>query len=201
MRKLLQSICCGLFLWHATLMYAQTTPAIQLQPLIQTRGIELTAASLVQYAGQGDWVTMQLLLNLGVSMNAVDDARQVTALHAAASQGHDKVVKELLALSVAVDAQDVCGNTALVNAAYARQAAVVGMLLRTHAVEVNHQPRCGLTPLIAAIYGGDINIVRQLLDAKANPNLVDKYGTSPLQAARLKKRMDFVPLLEAVGKP
>ena len=187
----------GFLFFFASAAYANND---QIKQSLLTRGVEVTVASLVQHAGQGDWTTVQALLRAGVSVNGVEPVRKQTALHAAASQGHERIVKELIQLQALPDLQDDCGNTALVNAAYSGRLAVVSVLLQTGQVNVDHQAQCGMTPLIAAIYGGDMASIRALLAAKANPLLASSQGYTPIQAAQFKKRPDMLALLDSAAR-
>ena len=177
---------------------AQTLTANQAQQSLRMREIEVNAASLVQYAGQGDWTTVQLLVQAGVSVIEPESVKGQTALHAAAAQGHDRMASEMLRLGIKPDAQDTCGSTPIINAAYAGRSSMVSLLLQNlGSLQVNHVAKCGLTPLIAAVLSGDARTVRVLLDANADTRLSDVHGITPVMAAQRKKRDDIVNLLTA----
>lgn len=194
LRRILLSLTC------ATFLSAGAYASDQNKQSLLNRGIDISAGSLVQHAGQGDWITVQSLLRAGVLIDEPEPLRQQTALHAAAAQGHDRLLRELIQLKARPDMQDDCGNTALINAAYQGRLSTLIALLQTGEVRVNHGARCGMTPLIAAIYAGDLPSIRALLDAQANPRQASLQGVTPLQAAQLKKRSDIQALLEAAAK-
>lgn len=69
-------------------------------------------------------------------------------------------------------------------------------------MNVNHTNICGWTPLLEAVILQDespaqIEIVRLLLEAGADPTMVDQWGVSPLQHARDKGSVAIAALLEA----
>lgn len=87
---------------------------------------------LAQAVHQGDVACLQLLVSMGVSINAPDfDAR--TALHLAAAVGDDTVGKYLISALADVGAQDRWGRTALDEAIDASNVAMVQLLMRSSA--------------------------------------------------------------------
>jgi ankyrin repeat protein len=55
------------------------------------------------------------------------------------------------------------------------------------------------SPLYQASYGGHINIVRMLLDAGADPNLLQGEGVTPLVEAVRKQNIEIIKLLLVHG--
>lgn len=79
---------------------------------------------------------------------------------------------------------------------------VVRYLAQETDVNVNLTNICGWTPLLEAIIlqdGGPVQqkIVKLLLDAGADPSMVDQWGISPLQHARDKGFTEIAALLTA----
>ena len=77
-------------------------------------------------------------------------------------------------------------------------------LLLTTAIDVNHVNRLGWTALLEAILLGDggvahTEIVRLLLANKADPNLADAQGVTPLAHATQRGQRAIVQLLRAAG--
>ena len=71
-------------------------------------------------------------------------------------------------------------------------------------MNVNHTNLCGWTPLLEAVIlrdGGpeQQEIVRILLDAGADPKMVDQWGVSPLQHAEKLGFAEIAELLRAAG--
>ncbi len=166
---------------------------------LASMGIEPSGDRLVQYAADGDLVTVRLLLDVGVSARAVDSVHGATALHNAAAQGHLRLIAELLEAGADVDALDSHGATPLINAAYNGRAAAVDALLAAEA-KVNLRSGQGSTALIAAVYGGDLNIVDKLLVVGADPTQLDGAGSSARQVAEAAGRNAIVARLDAAGR-
>jgi ankyrin repeat protein len=163
---------------------------------LQMMGIEAKPERLVQYAAQGEITTVELLLDAGVPVTAVDPARGVTALHNAAAQGHQRLVEKLIELGAEVNASDWMGATPLTVAAFYCRVPVMQTLLKAGA-DVNVQPKKGPTALIAAIYGGNVQAVDLLLQAGANPELKAAYGNTPAEAARSAGRTEILAHVQA----
>lgn len=145
-------------------------------------GLEATPARLVQFAAQGDANVVGLLLQAGVSVNATDPLRQVTALHNAAAQGHVSLMKKLLEQGANVNAADWFGTTPLIAAAYHGQIEAVRLLLQQGAA-VNAVSKEGATALTAAVYSGKDALLDLLLAQGASPAL-PANGEQPLAIAQ-----------------
>lgn len=65
--------------------------------------------------------------------------------------------------------------------------------------DVNATPEGASPPLIKAIMIGLVDMVQPLLDAGANPNITDSYGTTALLAASNAPDTGTIPLLNAAG--
>jgi ankyrin repeat protein len=64
---------------------------------------------------------------------------------------------------------------------------------------VNAKGKTGMTALYAAVSLRKVEVVKALLDAKANPNLTNKKGETPLQLATSKGFEDVAELLRGHG--
>ena len=64
---------------------------------------------------------------------------------------------------------------------------------------VNEQDHRGFTALMNATSVGATNVVKCLLQHKANPNILDEYGTSALFLAAQEKRKDIFQLIVECG--
>lgn len=114
--------------------------------------------------------TLRLLLALGASARLITSRYDGTALIAAAHLGHDGVVRQLLAAGAPLD----------------------------------HVNNLHWTALIEAIVLGDggarhLATLRALVDAKANLQLADRSGRTPLALARERGYTAMALLLEAAG--
>jgi ankyrin repeat protein len=117
-----------------------------------------------------DEETLRLLLSLGASAKQVTSRYDGTALIAAAHLGHDGVVRQLIAAGAPLD----------------------------------HVNNLHWTAVIESIVLGDGGARHQatlkaLIDAKANLQLVDRHGQTPLALARARGYSAMVLMLERAG--
>ena len=117
-----------------------------------------------------DEETLRLLLSLGASAGQVTSRWDGTALIAAAHLGHDGVVRQLIAAGAPLDHVNNLHWTAAI------EAVVLG----------NGGPRHQAS-------------LKALIDARANLQLADRQGQTPLQLARSRGYAEMVKLLEAAG--
>jgi ankyrin repeat protein len=117
-----------------------------------------------------DEETLRLLLALGASAKQVTSRYDGTALIAAAHLGHAGVVRQLIAAGAPLD----------------------------------HVNNLHWTAVIEAVVLGDggprhQDTLRALIDAKANLQLADRTGGTPLQLARERGYAEMVRMLQAAG--
>jgi ankyrin repeat protein len=117
-----------------------------------------------------DEETLRLLLALGASAKQVTSRYDGTALIAAAHLGHAGVVRQLIAAGAPLD----------------------------------HVNNLHWTAVIEAVVLGDggprhQDTLRALVDAKANLQLADRTGRTPLQLARERGYAEMVRMLQAAG--
>jgi len=93
----------------------------------------------------------------------------------------------------AINAIDENGFTPLILAAYRNNEAVVSFLA-PKVNTIDHNCKSG-TALTAASYKGLVSIVKVLLENKANPNIADGNGTTPLIYATMAKNVEIINLL------
>ena len=117
-----------------------------------------------------DEETLRLLLSLGASAKLVTSRYDGTALIAAAHLGHDGVVRQLIAAGAPLDHVNNLHWTAVI------EAIVLGDGGRRHQATL-----------------------KALVDAKADLQLKDRQGNTPLQLARSRGYAEMVKLLEAAG--
>jgi uncharacterized protein len=170
-------------------VFAEDYTAIATDPKtkLQSMAVPVSVASLVQYAAQGDEAIINLLLNTGLSVRAVEPNRRVTALHNAAANGHSRLCKLLIEQGADVNAKDINGFTPLINAVYAGQNETMRLLLENKA-DSNAVPKSGSTALNIAVQRNDMVSAELLLKAKASIDLVDTYGMSPVAYAKKLQR-------------
>ena len=117
-----------------------------------------------------DEETLRTLLSLGASAKLVTSRYDGTALIAAAHLGHDGVVRQLIAAGAPLD----------------------------------HVNNLHWTALIESIVLGDggkrhQSTLRALIEAKANLQLTDRQGNTPLALAKSRGYREMVVMLEAAG--
>jgi ankyrin repeat protein len=130
------------------------------------------------------------LLNAGADVNLRDDRLDNPLLYAGA-EGELEILRLAIAAGANTRLTNRYGGTALIPAAERGHVAVVRELLTRTDVDVNHVNRLGWTALLEAIVlsnGGPRHqqIVALLLDHRADPNLADGLGVTPLQHARTR---------------
>ncbi|MCG2591393.1 ankyrin repeat domain-containing protein [Ramlibacter sp. XY19] len=117
-----------------------------------------------------DEATLKLLLSLGASAKQVTSRYDGTALIAAAHLGHDGVVRQLIAAGAPLDHVNNLHWTAVI------ESIVLG----------DGGPRHQRT-------------LQALVAAKANLQLADRTGRTPLQLAQARGYKEMVAMLEAAG--
>jgi ankyrin repeat protein len=142
------------------------------------------------------------LMAAGSDVNAKDHDEN-SAFLLAAAQGYLDILKLTLRSGADLKSTNRFGGTALIPAAHYGHVAVVRELLATP-IPVDHVNKLGWTALLEAIILGDggakhTEIVQMLVSAKANVNLADKDGVTPLQHAKKKNQAAIVKILEAAG--
>ena len=117
-----------------------------------------------------DEETLRVLLTLGASAKLITSRYDGTALIAAAHLGHDGVVRQLIAAGAPLDHVNNLHWTAVI------ESIVLG----------NGGPRHQAS-------------LKALIDAKANLQLKDRQGNTPLQMARSRGYAEMARMLEAAG--
>jgi len=95
------------------------------------------------------------------------------------------------------------GGNALIPACERAHVETVKLLLTTK-IDVNHVNDLGWTCLLEIVILGDggprhVEVAKLVLDAGADPNIVDKDGVSPLAHARRKGQTQIARLIEAAA--
>lgn len=143
-----------------------------------------------------------LLMAAGSDVNAKDN-QENSAFLLAGAEGYLDILKLTLRSSADVNSTNRYGGTALIPAAHHGHLETVRELLKTP-IPLNHVNKLGWTALLEAIILGDggvrhTEIVRALVAAKANVNIADKEGVTPLAHAQRQGFADMVKTLEAAG--
>jgi ankyrin repeat protein len=144
-------------------------------PHRRLRDADLSAAAAV-----GDTEAVEKLLQLGLSIHAVD-SQGATALLRACGCGHAALVGRLLELGADPGQQAPSGATPLSAAVTARRDAVVATLLK-RGLPVDQRLPAGGTALMIASALGYPEIVALLLEHGAQTKAQDERGTQALHA-------------------
>jgi ankyrin repeat protein len=155
-------------------------------------------------ATQGNHVAVATrLIEAGADVNAQDRQRD-SAFLLAGARGYLEILRSTLAHGADLASTNRYGGTALIPACERGHVETVRELLST-SIDVNHVNNLGWTALMEAVVlsdGGPVHqeIVRLLLkDGRANPNLPDKDGVTPLQHARRRGYTAIAGLLQDAG--
>lgn len=155
---------------------------------------------LLHAAARGNLAGAACLLEDGVDVNAGADG---TALHRAASEGHENVAHLLLEWGARVDARDAWGETPLHCAAgnfwrKGRQERLVCTLL-DHGADVNARSFQAWTPLHRCALTGDRGVASLLLEQGADARTRTREGWTPLHIATRDGRVALAALLREHG--
>lgn len=142
------------------------------------------------------------LIQAGADVNAKDAIQDSPYLYAGA-RGHLDILRATLAAGADLESTNRYGGTALIPAAERGHVEAVATLIAA-GVDVDHVNNLQWTALLEAIILSDggprhVQIVRQLIAAKADVNLPDGEGTTPLQHARQRGYRQIEALLLAAG--
>ncbi len=147
-----------------------------------------------------------VLVEAGADVNRQDETRQSAYLIATSEIGPDDglaLLRLTLANGADVGAKDSFNGTGLIRAAHRGYADIVDELIR-NGIEIDHVNGLGWTALLEAIILGaggpeHTRVVQLLLDAGADPGLVDNDGVTPLAHARARGFDAIADALTAAG--
>jgi ankyrin repeat protein len=147
-------------------------------------------------ASRGDVNTLNLMLQLGHDVNAVDEQGD-RALEIACRKGNARIVHVLLGHGADVHAVTSAGTTVLHEAALGGSAQVVELLIGKGAVVDATDKDTGATALHYASSFGRTEAVRALLRHGAKADAKDRRGADALQAAIANGQEETATLLRA----
>ena len=151
---------------------------------------------------RGDVAEVRRLIAAGADVNWQDE-KQDSAFLVAGARGHTGIVQLTLSAGANLKSTNRFGGTALIPACHYGHLETVRVLLAT-AIDVDHVNRLGWTALLEAVILGDggprhVEIVRLLLERRANPNIADREGFSPLTHAKRRGYAQMAELIERAG--
>lgn len=134
-------------------------------------------------------------------MNNTNLEKQNRALLTAAEQGDVAAIIKLLTDGADTTLTSRFGGTALIPAADRGHVEIVKELLTISDVDINHVNNLGWTALLEAVILGDggtkhQEIVKLLIEHKADVNLADTQGVTPLQHAKSRGFEAIIDSLE-----
>lgn len=158
--------------------------------------------ALIDATRRNDVETARRLIAAGTSVNAQDEQRD-SAFLVAGAQGRLEILKLTLAAGADLKSTNRYGGTALIPACHYGHVETVRELLKT-AIDVDHVNRLGWTALMETVILGDggptyVEITRLLLVHKANPNIADNQGVTPLAHAHQRGYREIASILESAG--
>ena len=173
-----------------------------------SEGVEIdardgTGATALLVATHGNRIeAARALIEAGADVNAKDNIHDSPYLYAGA-RGHLEILKLTLAHGADLKSTNRYGGTALIPACHHGHVETVRELLKT-AIDVDHVNRLGWTALLETVILGDggptyVEITRLLLGGKANPNIADTQGVTPLAHARQRGYREIASILESAG--
>jgi ankyrin repeat protein len=145
----------------------------------------------------------RVLIEAGANPNIKDDIQDSPFLYAGA-EGRNDILKAILDTGKAdLASTNRYGGTALIPAAHHGHPETVKILLRT-AIDRDYVNNLGWTALLEAVILGDggkvhTDIVRMLVKAKANVNIADRDGVTPLGHARRRGFTEIAKFLSEAG--
>jgi uncharacterized protein len=144
----------------------------------------------------------RVLIAAGADVNAKDYQNDSPFLFAGA-EGRLDILRMTLAAGADLRSTNRYGGTALIPACHHGHVETVRELLKT-AIDIDHVNNLGWTALLEAVILGDgsaryLEIVRLLVEARANLNIADRDGVSPLAHARRRGFRAIAQVLEGAG--
>ena len=170
---------------------------------IEARDAQRQTALLLAVAANHIDVALALIA-AGADINAVADNRDTPWLLAGA-EGRTALIRSMLATGrVDYALRNRYGGNALIPAAHHGHADTVRVLLDESKIDIDHVNDLGWTALLEAVILGDggpahTEIVRLLIAHKADVNLADRAGVSPLAHAKRRGFAAMARMLEEAG--
>lgn len=144
-------------------------------------------------AAVGNTSILKLIMPFYKGFNSPEQQTGYTALHYACQDGHFKASKMLLYAGAKADVLDGEGFSPLHIAAALGNKLLLELLLKFGA-RINRRTPQG-TPLHAAVAWRHYSIVKRLLELKANINIKDNEGRTPLQYAYYYNNKRLIKLI------
>ncbi|XP_057494473.1 potassium channel AKT2/3-like isoform X2 [Actinidia eriantha] len=151
--------------------------------------------NLLTVASTGNAAFLDELLKARLDSD-IGDSRGRTALHIAASKGHEECVLVLLKHACNVHLRDVDGNTALWDAISAKHHSIFRILYQCAAIT---DPYTAGDVLCTAAKRNDLTVMKELLKQGLHVDSKDCHGQTAIQIAMAENHVDMVKLLVLNG--
>lgn len=139
---------------------------------------------------------VELLMQMGANVNAVETNIGASPLHLAALYGRVNIANQLIRKGANVNGNMKFNITPLLVAAQFNQPQIIELLLNNKA-NLNHTDQEGFSALHFAAQNGDDVTAKMLLERGANTNARDKTrNATPLMIATEQKHTNVIQLLE-----
>jgi ankyrin repeat protein len=137
---------------------------------------------------------VQLLVQIGCDVNAIDDQYGRTAAHWAVYYHKEDILMELLIAGADVSLPDYSGISPFLLAIQETSVKCVSTMMRYSPKEMlNYPDHEGRSPLLYAIYGGSVQMCSLLVELGASINLPDQVtGRTPFHWACLNGQKDII---------
>lgn len=163
--------------------------------LIEQEG-EHDRTPLLIAAGKGHAAIVEWLLDNGSADIESQDAFGFTGLYLSSREGHLEVVSILFNRGVDINKATTDGSSPLMEAAWEGHVDVVELFLSQEGIDFDARTTNGYTALFGASIQGQEEPLRLLLEAGANPRIVNIDGQTPLDRARQGGHDECIRLLK-----
>ena len=200
--ELLNPLINRLSLTETRTRYGDVVDAIEQGATINARCAD--GASPLHFAAAAhDLLVVELLINEGADVHAVNSAGETPLIYAVGPIGgldrNASALRALLNAGADVNAAREFGQTALHVAALNSRPNAMGALLEFDPI-LDAQDYVGRTPLhYSALQSASTEPTQVLLDSGADPNVTAQGGTTPLHDAVIYASVDVVRLLLDAG--
>lgn len=177
------------------LVLAHLLRAVKINPNIRD---QYGVTPLMEACRFGRAACVDLLLEYGADVNAMDKEKASVLMHACSGESSQLIVACLIEQGAQLNRRDVYGCTALMRAAAHGDLAIVQLLVDA-GEKLNVESDNQETPLTFAIVWNHPRIVKTLIDAGADVNWEDRSGWTPLHYARHEKKTRIATLLKKHG--
>jgi len=176
---------------------SKATPAMRVaRQQLNERGITADAYTLLESADHGDYDSVKLLLESGMSPDMRAGKYGFSPLILAAIRGDTGIVSLLLQRGAEVDTRSNDGRTALMAAAWnGHQSIVQSLLAAGSSPDIANQD--GWTAMHYAAWQGHAGIVGMLIDRGADPGRRNSDGWDVAQTAEQQGFIRVIELIQA----